>query len=358
VSPRNSEYLNRPETYIRPEMVSFACSAGSAMASCRAMLTLVILLAAIAAQDWVLDPALPSRLSDKDLARGQALYAENCQRCHGADGDDTSQEGITPLGGLSLRLGDPRNRNFGGPSFRARGRIYSPEEARTLMGYILTLRGEKGFARPDALVSPYLLDRKRSRRTYLVIDVRSESEFRKAHIGNAINLPPKAFAALRRPCLAPDLKNRIVVVYDDGTKLQAAKVWRALYESGHRASAILDGGFRRWVSEDRDITPAISTSLRATPLIDSAAPNGSSRASTAGQPVLRLRFDWRRTVNDRGVRDSSELTDYLHSAGFRGRGCYRLAAGSAPADLLVFELHLLGFSVDQGVDSIHVLPDS
>ena len=156
------------------------------------MLPILLLLAALAGQDWTLDPRLPAGLSENDLARGKALYAANCQRCHGADGDDTAMEGITPLGGLSLRLGDPRNRNFGGPSFRARGRIYSPDEARVLMGYILTLPGEKGFPCPDALVSPYLLDRKRTRRTYLIIDVRTEAEFRKSHIGGAGKRSPKS----------------------------------------------------------------------------------------------------------------------------------------------------------------------
>jgi rhodanese-related sulfurtransferase len=322
------------------------------------MVIMVFLLTALAAQEWALDPGLPSRLSENDLARGQALYVAHCQRCHGTDGDDTTQGGITPLGGLSLRLGDPRNRNFGGPSFRARGRIYSPEEARALMGYILTLHGEKGFRRPEGLVSPYLLDRKRARRTYLVIDVRSEAEFRKGHISSAANLPPGPFAALARPALAPDLRNRIVVLYDDGPGLQAAKIWRALFQSGHRTVAILDGGFKRWVSEDREITSAISTLLPATLLIDSAGPNRPSPAVPMGQPVLRLHLDWKRTVTERGIRKASELTDYLRSSGFKGAGRYRLTAGSKAADLLVFQLHLLGFSVEQGVDSIHVQPDS
>ncbi len=324
----------------------------------RAMVTTVFLLTALAAQEWVLDPGLPSRLSEKDLARGKAIYGEYCERCHGADGDDSRQEGITPLGGLSLRLGDPRNRNFGGPSFRARGRIYSPEEARALMGYILTLRGEKGFPRPEGLVSPYLLDRKRARRTYLVIDVRSEAEFRKGHIANAINLPPRAFAAPARPALAPDLGNRIVVLYDEGTGLQAAKVWRALFESGHRAVAVLDGGFKRWVSEDRDITTAISSLLPATLLVNSPGQDQPAQAPPAGRPLLTLSFDGRRTVNDRGVRTASELTEYLRSAGFKGPGRYRLLAGSNCVDLLCFQLHLLGFSVEPGVDSIYVQPDS
>lgn len=321
------------------------------------MLT-ALLVTFLAMQEWVLDPGLPSRMSETELARGQALYAANCQSCHGADGDDTRQDGITPLAGLSLRLGDPRNHNFGGPSFRARGRIYSPEEARALMGYILTLRGEKGFARPEALVSPYLLDRKRARRTYLVIDVRPAADFRKAHIANAMNLPPEAFAPFARPALAPDFRNRIVVVYDEGAGLQATRVWRALFESGHRAVAVLDGGFKRWVSEDRDITRAISTPSPAVLLVNSPDRDRPRPPLPADQPALPLDFDWRKTVNDRGICKASELADHLRARGFRGPGRYRLPAGSESADLLRFELHLLGFLVEQGVDSVHVQPDS
>ena len=76
---------------------------------------------------------------------------------------------------------------------------YPPQEASALMGYILTLRGAKDFARPEGLVSPHLLDRKRARRTYLVVDVRSPAEFRKAHISNAAHLPLRVLDSLPGP---------------------------------------------------------------------------------------------------------------------------------------------------------------
>jgi len=319
------------------------------------MLTMAILLVAGAAQGWILDPGLPSRLSESDLARGKALYAAYCQRCHGADGDDTRVEGITPLGGLSLRLGDPRNRNFGGPSFRARGRIYPPEEASALMGYILTLRGEKGFARPDALVSPHLLDRKRARRTYIVIDVRSAAEFRKGHLGNSVNVPQRTLAALGRPTLAPELARRVVVLYDDGSGLQAAKVWRTLVHSGHQSVAILDGGFKRWVAEDREITTAVSSSLPPRVFIEGAHTGQPSHPADPARPSVTLRLDRRTMVTERGFVNASEMTRHLQVGGFGGPGLYRLGAGSDLADLPAFVLHLLGYSIDQrGIDELVV----
>ncbi|RPI25544.1 MAG: hypothetical protein EHM61_14095 [Acidobacteria bacterium] len=305
----------------------------------------LIFLSALLAQDWALTPDLPSQLTEKELSQGKELYSANCQRCHGADGDDASQEGITPLGGLSLRLGDPRNRNFGGPSFRARGRIYSPVEAKALMGYILTLRGEKGFSRPEALVSPCLLSRKQTRRTYLVIDLRPEADFRAAHVGGAANLPPKALAKLAHPAMGRDLSNRIVILYDEGSGLQASKVWRALVQSGHRTVAVLDGGFERWVAEDRDITSAVSATLPSVLLIDSPDTANAAQPPAERVPLPELDYDWQKTVTDNGLRPASELTGYLRSIGFKGAGRYRLRRGSKAADLLAFELHLLGYAV-------------
>ena len=311
-----------------------------------AMLGMILVLAGVA-QGWTLDPGLPSRLSESDLARGQALYAAHCQRCHGADGDDTRLEGITPLGGLSLRLGDPRNRNFGGPAFRARGRVYPPQEASALMGYILTLRGAKDFARPEGLVSPHLLDRKRARRTYLVVDVRSPAEFRKAHISNAANLPLRVLDSLARPALSPELRHRVVILYDEGSGLRAAKVWRALFQSGHRSVAILDGGLARWVAEDREITTAVASFLPARLVVDSTLQPQPQRLEPV-QPSRLLRFDWRKTETDHGLASAADLTGCLRSAGFSGPGRYRLASGSDSLDLLVFQLHLLGFEVERG----------
>jgi rhodanese-related sulfurtransferase len=312
----------------------------------RMLATIVLLLGAAAARSWTLDAGLPTRLSAQDLARGKALYEAHCQRCHGPDGDHGQAEGITPLGGLSLRLGDPRNRNFGGPAFRARGRVYPPEEASALMGYILTLRGEKGFARPEALVSPTLLERKQSRRTYVVIDARSRAEFRKGHVGSAVNLPPSTLAAFRKPRLAPDLAHRIVIVYDQGDGRNAASIWRALHDSGHRDVAVLDGGYQRWTAEEREISTAISASSPRKLFVESAAGRESAATLQDGPPPV-LRIDWRKTITQRGLVPASELGALWRSAGFAGPGRYALPAGDDAADLLAFQLHLMGYTVEK-----------
>ena len=145
-----------------------------------------------------------------------------------------------------------------------------------------------------------------------------------------------------------------MVVYDEGSGLQAAKVWRALFESGHRAVGVLDGGFKRWVAEDHDITSAISASLPTRLLVNGSVQKPPSKPAV--QPVLRLNADWRKSVTETGLRKAEELTGYFLVAGFKGPGCYRLTRESE-RDLVALQLHLLGFSVEQGLDSIHVQPN-
>ena len=45
-----------------------------------------------------------------------------------------------------------------------------------------------------------------------------------------------------------------VVVYDSGTHLFATRLWWALRLAGHGAVAVLDGGWARWLAEDRAVT--------------------------------------------------------------------------------------------------------
>ncbi len=310
------------------------------------MLATVLLLAVLFAQDWVLDAQLPSHVTEKELARGKALYGSQCQRCHGPNGDDTGYIYITPLSGLSLRLGDPRMRQFRGPSFTLRGRFYPPDEARSLMAYILTLPGEKGFRRADAIMSPYLLGQKVWNRNYLVVDVRTEAEFRASHIRGSVNFPPRALAGMARPSVAPEVRNRILVLYDEGNGLRAARLWRAIFGSGHPRVAVLDGGFKKWVSENRDVSTEPTASAPSVLLVDSLGPAGPSLPAHSTGPAREVRFDARKTALETGFLPAAELSAYLHSVGFNGTGRYKLRGQLESSDLLAFQLHLLGFAAE------------
>ncbi len=50
----------------------------------------------------------------------------------------------------------------------------------------------------------------------------------------------------------------LVVTYDNGQSLTAARLWWALNTYGHSNVKVLDGGWRRWVSEGRAVSFASS----------------------------------------------------------------------------------------------------
>lgn len=86
--------------------------------------------------------------------------------------------------------------------------------------------------------------------------------------------PPETFAALMSK-LGVDAQT-FVVVYDDADGMFAARLWWALNYHGHTSAAVLDGGWQKWIAEDRPITdespripvtrfePKLNPSLRVT----------------------------------------------------------------------------------------------
>lgn len=51
--------------------------------------------------------------------------------------------------------------------------------------------------------------------------------------------------------------NKQVVAYDDGSAVYASRFWWMLRWMGHEAAAVLDGGFNKWLEEDRPVTAKI-----------------------------------------------------------------------------------------------------
>lgn len=50
-----------------------------------------------------------------------------------------------------------------------------------------------------------------------------------------------------------------VVAYDDGSAVYASRFWWMLRWMGHEAAAVLDGGFNKWLEEDRPVTAKVPT---------------------------------------------------------------------------------------------------
>lgn len=64
--------------------------------------------------------------------------------------------------------------------------------------------------------------------------------------------PPEKFAALMSKIgVGP---KTFVVAYDDANGMFAARLWWALNYYGHEQVAVLDGGWQKWIAEDRPVT--------------------------------------------------------------------------------------------------------
>ena len=116
-----------------------------------------------------------------------------------------------------------------------------------------------------------------------VVDTRKGDGYETSHIDGAVRYPasmapflkesgrvPSAdrFAALMSEIGVGD--ESLVIAYDDGNNLFAARLWWALNYYGHRQVQVLNGGWNLWIAEGRAVTSA-SASLRParfTPKID------------------------------------------------------------------------------------------
>lgn len=99
---------------------------------------------------------------------------------------------------------------------------------------------------------------------------------------------PDAYAALMGR-LGVDA-DTFVVAYDDANGMFAARLWWTLQYYGHERAAVLDGGWTKWLAEDRPVTAAIP---QITPTVFQPNPTPALRrtadevaASLGGDGVL------------------------------------------------------------------------
>ena len=329
----------------------------------RAMASVVagsVLSLALLAQE-----AVPTKHGDANLEHGRQLYAVHCQRCHGPDGDDITCSGdMTPLAGLGRR---PRVDLVGqvmSPSYFVRGVAYKGADARDLTGFLLSLKGEKGIDDPGLLCLPRLLSKKWGLLDYYrVIDIRDGTAYAQGHVPNATRWPGLEERGERRPRAADVVAQKLgllavrpemaIVIYDDTLTPASALLWWDLVRAGQNNVAILDGGFRRWVEEENQVTTVVTP---LTPGTYAAAEAAEVAGVLEGReyPVLRLRtglpqpsagaFDWERTVTGGQLRTAAEIREYFNRSYVRFPGTYRLEGSDAEAAFLVYLLCLLGHS--------------
>jgi len=142
-----------------------------------------------------------------------------------------------------------------------------------------------GFVHPEYLVDAAWVDAHKGDSNVVVVDTDVEAAYNRGHIAGAVMVPdnfeknpdtgrthimnPQQFTAMCQNLGIGD--DSLVIAYDNSQSLYAARLWWALNYYGHGDVKVLDGGWRRWISEARQISfdrPNPDTSVRFTPRSD------------------------------------------------------------------------------------------
>lgn len=195
------------------------------------------------------------------------------------------------------------------------------------------------YARAELLVEPDWLAGHLDDPDVRIIDCATLEAYRRAHIPGAVQLPthyyikdvaehpgidhgtfvmpPADFAALMGKLGVS--KDTLVVTYDDNNALVATRLWWVLRYYGHDNAKVLNGGWHRWLTEQRPVTfhaarpaPAeFPIAVRSELMVDAEYLKG--RIGNDGCQVLDSRTDgeWDGT-NDRGNRRVGRVPGAKH----------------------------------------------
>jgi thiosulfate/3-mercaptopyruvate sulfurtransferase len=222
-----------------------------------------------------------------------------------------------------------------------------------------------------------------------IVDTRKGDGYQTSHIPGAVRYPapitpflkengrvPSAdrFAALMSEMGVGD--ETLVVAYDDGNNLFAARLWWALNYYGHGRIKVLDGGWDLWSAEARPVTnaPTLPRTARFTPKLDEswiaeaedarAAIDNRSRQTldvrsekewTGADPMgtkrgghipAALHLDWRETIDQASKRFKSPaiLREIFSDLGLTpDKEIITYCQGGIRAAHTAFALHLAGY---------------
>jgi thiosulfate/3-mercaptopyruvate sulfurtransferase len=152
------------------------------------------------------------------------------------------------------------------------------------MGIALAQAETDGYARPELLAETQWLAQRLTDPQVRIVDLRAEDAYRRGHIPGAVHLSPHqlkdpdnevyVIAPDRFATLMGDLgigNDTTVVGYDDQGGLFAARLWWVLDYYGHANAKVLNGGWNKWVKENRPVTTEVPV-FGAAPFVANADP--------------------------------------------------------------------------------------
>jgi len=181
----------------------------------------------------------------------------------------------------------------------------------------------------NVLVNSQWLDKHKHDQNIVVVDARSEEEYRKGHINGAVNIPVQdTFNPITNTDRVGNLKHiselfsnagirndQTVVIYDGNTYIDAGRVFWVFEVYGHKNVKLLDGGIKGWLAYSRH---SLSQSSRK--------PEKTQYIPTIEPERLITKFSMRLALED----ESKVIIDARTSKEFRGEASIAKRAGHIP----------------------------
>lgn len=158
--------------------------------------------------------------------------------------------------------------------------------------------------KPELLVTTDWLAAHLDDRDLRVVDTRKGNGYEIAHLPGAVRYPTPITPFLKENGRVPGAERftalmseigigdeNLVVAYDDGNNLFAARLWWALNYYGHERVRLVDGGWDVWLSEGRPVTnaPVSPRPASFTPKVDDRwIAEGETVRAAIGNPVYGI----------------------------------------------------------------------
>ena len=140
---------------------------------------------------------------------------------------------------------------------------------------------QERYAHPELLVDAAWIEAHGDDANVVLVDCDVEAGHNRGHIPGAVLVPDnfeknpdtgrvhlmnsEQFTAMCQGLGIGD--DSLVITYDNGQSLTASRLWWALNTYGHSDVKVLDGGWRRWVSEGRKVgfdRPSVPANVKFT----------------------------------------------------------------------------------------------
>lgn len=141
----------------------------------------------------------------------------------------------------------------------------------------------EGYARPELLAETDWLANHLGDQDICIVDCETPDAYGRAHIPNAVNIGTNTYIkGTDRLHVMPSDEvatfmgalgisdDTLVVAYDNRNSLLAARFWWVLNYYGHTNAKVLNGGWHKWMTEERPMTDRLTTRLATnfTPNLD------------------------------------------------------------------------------------------